>query len=111
MRHRSTQGQSTLEYAFLLAIIIAAVITMQVYVRRGMMGRMKETAEGQIGAQFDPYRTTGGIKHSSDGTTTDDLKTDGTSSSSLNITSQREEYVGAGETVQGYDPTENLFSN
>jgi uncharacterized protein (UPF0333 family) len=51
------RGQSTLEYAVLIVVIIAALIAMQVYLKRGMQGRMRESSD-QIGEQFSPGSTT-----------------------------------------------------
>lgn len=54
---RNRQGQSTVEYALLVGIIVAAALAMQVYVKRGTMGKMRDAAD-QIGEQYDPYTTT-----------------------------------------------------
>ncbi len=51
------RGQSTLEYAVLIVVIIAALIAMQVYLKRGIQGRVRESAD-QIGEQFSPGQTT-----------------------------------------------------
>lgn len=48
---QSKRGQSTLEYAVLIIIIIAAILTIQNYVKRGIQGRMKSSAD-DIGDQF-----------------------------------------------------------
>ncbi len=54
MRQRvSKRGQSTLEYAVLIVVIIAALIAMQVYIKRGVQGRLRESSD-QIGEQFSP---------------------------------------------------------
>jgi uncharacterized protein (UPF0333 family) len=50
------RGQSTLEYAVLIVVIIAALIAMQVYLKRGIQGRMRESSD-QIGEQFSPGYT------------------------------------------------------
>ncbi len=52
----SKKGQSTLEYAVLIVVIIAALIAMQVYLKRGIQGRMRESSD-QIGEQFSPGYT------------------------------------------------------
>lgn len=49
-------GQSTVEYALLVGIIVAAALAMQVYVKRGTMGKMRDAAD-QIGEQFEPLAT------------------------------------------------------
>ncbi len=50
------RGQSTLEYAVLIVVIIAALIAMQVYLKRGLQGRLRESSD-QIGDQFSPGYT------------------------------------------------------
>lgn len=45
------KGQSTLEYAVLIVVIIGALLSIQVYVKRGIQGRMKDSAD-QIGDQY-----------------------------------------------------------
>ncbi len=52
-RHR---GQSTLEYAVLIIIIIAALLSIQVYIKRGVQGRLKSSTD-EIGDQFSPGNT------------------------------------------------------
>ncbi len=50
------KGQSTLEYAVLIIIIIAALIAIQTYIKRGVQGRLK-SASDDIGDQFSPGNT------------------------------------------------------
>ena len=45
------RGQSTLEYAVLVVIIIGALLTIQVYIKRGVQGRLKSAAD-DIGDQY-----------------------------------------------------------
>ena len=53
---RRMKGQSTLEYAVLIVIIIGALLTIQVYVKRGVQGRLK-SASDDIGDQFSVGNT------------------------------------------------------
>lgn len=53
-------GQSTLEYAVIIAVIVAALLAMQVYVKRGIQGRLR-TAADEVGQQYDPGNTTSDI--------------------------------------------------
>ena len=46
-------GQSTLEYAVLVCVIIGALLTVQVYLKRGVQGRLRSAAD-DIGDQFSP---------------------------------------------------------
>jgi len=50
------RGQSTLEYAVLVVIIIGALLTIQVYIKRGVQGRLKSAAD-DIGDQYSDGNT------------------------------------------------------
>jgi len=50
------KGQSTLEYAVLIIVIIGALISIQVYIKRGVQGRLK-SASDDIGDQYSPGNT------------------------------------------------------
>lgn len=45
-----------MEFALLLVIIIAALISMQIYLRRGIQGRLRDNIES-LGGQYDPAAT------------------------------------------------------
>jgi len=47
------KGQSTLEYALIVAVVVAGLLVMQFYVKRGYSGRLK-SASDEMGEQFDP---------------------------------------------------------
>ena len=51
------KGQSVLEIAVLTAIIVAALLAIQVYLKRGFQGRYKDLADS-IGTQYEPGNTT-----------------------------------------------------
>ncbi|MBL7081311.1 MAG: hypothetical protein ISS44_01920 [Candidatus Omnitrophica bacterium] len=58
MRRRCKgKGQSTLEYAILIAVIVAGLIAMQVYLKRGYQGRLRSSVD-DIGEQYSPGYTT-----------------------------------------------------
>ena len=48
---RKKRGQSILEYAILMGIVIAVIIAIQIYVKRAVQGKFKASAD-QIGDQF-----------------------------------------------------------
>ncbi len=50
------RGQSTLEYAVLIIIIIGALLSIQVYIKRGISGRLKQASD-DIGDQFSVGNT------------------------------------------------------
>jgi len=62
------KAQTTAEYAILIALIVGAVVAMQIYVKRGIQGRVKEVVDhtgagGEVagqnlslsGSQYEPY--------------------------------------------------------
>jgi len=51
------KAQTTLEYAILIGVIIAGLVAMQVYLKRGYQGQLKESADS-MGKQFSPGYTT-----------------------------------------------------
>jgi len=53
---RKKKGQSTLEYAILIIIIIGALLSIQIYIKRGIQGQFKKAAD-DIGDQFSPGNT------------------------------------------------------
>jgi hypothetical protein len=53
---KKIKGQSTMEYAILIIIIIGALLSIQVYIKRGVQGRLR-SASDDIGEQFSPGNT------------------------------------------------------
>jgi Flp pilus assembly pilin Flp len=51
------KAQSTLEYALVIAVIVAALVAMQTYIKRSLQGKLK-SASDDIGDQFSPGYTT-----------------------------------------------------
>lgn len=49
-------AQSTLEYAILIVIIAVALLATQAYIKRGVAGRLKSSAD-EIGDQFSSHGT------------------------------------------------------
>jgi len=56
LRNKKKRGQSTLEYAVLIIIVIGALLSIQVYIKRGVQGRLK-SATDDIGDQYSPGNT------------------------------------------------------
>ena len=59
-----------MEYAILIIIIIGALVSIQVYIKRGIQGRLKSAAD-DIGEQFSPGNTNSVITTKSRSKTTD----------------------------------------
>ncbi|MFA5096994.1 MAG: hypothetical protein WC478_06605, partial [Candidatus Omnitrophota bacterium] len=57
------KGQSTAEYAIVIGLVIAAIVAMQVYVKRGLQGKVKDAVDYKdtgdtitgTTAQYEPY--------------------------------------------------------
>ncbi len=71
MLRRKRKGQSTAEYAIVIGLVIAAAVAMQVYVKRGIMAKVKGASDYQPDAmfvtkQYEPYYASSDITRSSD---------------------------------------------
>ncbi|MCK9431218.1 MAG: hypothetical protein M0R17_14715 [Candidatus Omnitrophica bacterium] len=73
------KGQSTAEYAIIIGVVIAAVVAMQVYVKRGIQAKFKDASDAKVAVdggsdygvnsykQFEPqYSTTSDMVSSKD---------------------------------------------
>lgn len=66
LRHK--KGQSTLEFAILIAAVVAGLIALQIYMKRGVSGKLKGGVD-EIGEQYDPTQYTSSFTLNSGGTT------------------------------------------
>jgi hypothetical protein len=66
------KGQSTLEYAIVVAIIVGGLLAMQFYVKRGWEGKLKSAAD-DMGEQFEPAKYTGNLQLSSSSAVTQNI--------------------------------------
>ena len=55
------KAQSSLEYAVVIVCLVAALLAMQVYVKRSMQGRLRELGD-QVGQQYAPKNTEGNTR-------------------------------------------------
>ena len=96
------KGQTTLEYAVLIIIIIGALLSIQVYIKRGIQGRLK-SATDDIGDQFSPGNTI--VNHITE-TTANEIQ-----SSSQTTGSRTQLAVGGERTVENMDSriVNNIF--
>lgn len=58
---RKIKGQSVLEYAVLVAAVVAGLISMQIYVKRGLSGRLRLGSDALSEAQYSPMHTVSGL--------------------------------------------------
>ena len=54
---RRRPAQSTVEYAVLAAVVVGALLVMQIYMKRGFSGKLKESTD-RVGGQFTPATAT-----------------------------------------------------
>ena len=71
------KGQSVLEYAVIIVAVVGSLIAMQAYIRKGLQGRLRSTAD-QLGEQYVPKHTVSDmtITQSSNTTTVTNITTD-----------------------------------
>ncbi len=72
------RGQSTLEYALIISVVVGALLAMQIYMKRGMEGRMRKASD-DIGKQFDADKSYVHHETTKKGTTVEEVKTTGES--------------------------------
>lgn len=63
------RAQSTLEYAVIIVCVVAALVAMQIYIKRALSGQLRQIGD-EIGQQYEPTKTTGTITTSIDRNTT-----------------------------------------
>lgn len=70
---RNKKGQNTAEYAVLIGLVVAVLLTMQTYVKRGIQGKMKSVSDDfttemkATDKQFEPgYLSSQSTQESSD---------------------------------------------
>jgi hypothetical protein len=97
------KAQSTLEYAVIIACVVAGLLAMQIYIKRGFQGRFRESADS-IGEQYSPTDTSSNITMTfgSDTTTTMNVTENNGISTSITETNSTDTQGRSGsETVAG----------
>jgi|SRR3989338_3106810 len=103
LRHK--RGQSTLEYALLVAAVVAGLVMMQIYLKRGVGGKLKGAAD-DIGEQFDPV-----VFNSNYDTITSTARreTVGNKVTRSQLTAPESTTRSGSESVRGWTANENLY--
>jgi len=99
------KGQSTVEYALIIAVVVAGLLLMQHYVKRGYAGKLK-SASDEMGEQFDPgtYSANFAISQTSNvQQTVKDKETE-----TRHLTEQQNVKTGK-ETVGAWNPDQNVY--
>ena len=99
------RGQSTVELAVLVAVVTGALLAMQIYIKRGIAGRLRGAAD-QAGEQFAPLSTTSEFTVTRDTTRTE--QTQATGLATTNIQQDSQSRTGT-EAVKARLDEEKLF--
>lgn len=97
---RRTKGQSTLEYVILTGFVVAALIAMGVYMKRGIQGKLRESTD-QVGEQYSAGNTTSSYTTKSKMKQTETMKAGGETTTVLNENVQKR---SGSETVTDFTP-------
>jgi uncharacterized protein (UPF0333 family) len=99
------KGQSTLEYAIVVAVIVAGLIAMQFYVKRGWEGKLRNAADN-MGDQFDPHYYTANFNiASNEAKQTDQVAGQTTSTHSANAVNTKT----GNDNVAAWDTNQNVY--
>lgn len=98
------RGQSTLEYVILIGFVVAALIAMGVYMKRGIQGRLRESTD-QVGQQYSAGNTTGKYTTDVNFKQTENMEQGGRTTTIINANTQKK--TGS-ETVAGWENTNGL---
>ena len=110
------KAQSTLEYAIIIAVVVGALVAMQVYIKRGLQGRLKQAAD-DMGEQFTAQYSTANYSTQTNTTTTENsiggsnpvvysnTTQNQTRNATENVQSLENEYWGPSATTPGTPAT------
>jgi len=103
------KAQTTAEFAILIALVVGAVVAMQVYIKRGLQGRIKDvvdhtSAGGEVGGsqfsftgnQYEPYYASSNVATNQETGETKNLQSGGSVAvtSNANVTANRAQKYG-----------------
>ena len=94
-----SRGQSTLEYVILIGFVVAALIAMGVYMKRGIQGKLRESTD-QIGEQYSAGQTTGTYTTTTNLSQVETMKAGGQTDTAVNVNTQTKT---GGEVVANQD--------
>ena len=99
MLHQRTRGQSTLEYVILIGFVVAALIAMGVYMKRGIQGKLRESTD-QVGEQYSAGHTTSVYTTKTDMQQTENMIKGGQTTTTIDRNEQRK---SGSETIADYE--------
>lgn len=99
------KGQSTLEYALIIAVVVGGLLLMQHYVKRGYSGRLK-SASDEMGEQFDPGAYTANFTVNQSSNT---LQTVNNRVSTTNYTTPQISSKTGSENIAAWNANQNVY--
>src|SRR3989338_5626462 len=103
MRMLKKKGQSTVEYALIFAVVVAGLLLMQNYMKRGYAGRLRSSAD-DVGSQYDPAGHSGNFSISENRTFSETVEYGRTNK----VYSSYEDSKTGNETISAYGAGEGL---
>ena len=106
---RNRRGQSMAEYAIVLTVVIGAIVAMQLYVKRGLQGKVKDVTDDVGGgltttkhtSQYEPYYTNSTMHTDQNQKGTEAYQTGGT----VERKTEKEDTFRTGTSTTGTDQT------
>jgi hypothetical protein len=107
---RKRRGQATIEFAVLLVVVIAAFLVMQIYMKRGISGKIRESTD-RVGEQFTPLTAKHSLTIGFTGTRGETTTAEGKSTTAIATgTPEKQTRVGSeNPTGAAMTSTETLF--
>jgi uncharacterized protein (UPF0333 family) len=99
------KGQSTLEYAIIVAVIVAGLLAMQFYIKRGWEGKLR-AASDNMGEQFDPGAYTANFNIASTNAQSADLVAGQTTTTH---TANAVNTKTGNDNVAAWNPNQNVY--
>ena len=109
MMWKNRRAQAAVEYAVVITVVIAALLVMQIYMKRGISGKLRQSTD-QIGDQFTPYSATYALTKTHTGGRKEDTTAKGKiTSNSLENSPEKQGRTGTEEPVNTEMTDETLF--
>lgn len=100
MLRARTRGQTTLEVVILIGFVVAALIAIGVYMKRGIQGKLRDSTD-QIGEQYSAGNTTSTYVTKTNLRQTENMQAGGATTTTIN---KNEQSKTGSETVSDFTP-------